>query len=114
MSENPIITIAGVVPGGTEMEWDTAYYNPDAHIRHRVARPPSNQGPSISMAGVVAGSPKAPWDTAYPDGESIYVAELRNAERRAALAAGRKALRAKKPRRELATGKPRARRPPAA
>lgn len=81
--DNPVITIAGVVPG--------------------------NQGPSISIAGVAMGTPTvAHWFTAYPDGEAIYVKELRNAERRAVRAAKVAQLQPKRSRRGLPAATPKA------
>jgi len=83
MSENPVITIAGVIPG--------------------------NQGPSISMAGVTFGTPTAAeWFTAYPSGEAIYVNQLRNAERKAALAAKVTKLQPTRSRRGLPVATPKA------
>ncbi|HEX6597225.1 MAG TPA: hypothetical protein VF045_09830 [Acidimicrobiales bacterium] len=81
--DNPVITIAGVVPG--------------------------NRGPSLSIAGATMGTPTvAHWFTAYPNGESIYVRELRNAERRAVLAARVTPLQPKRSRRGLPAATPKA------
>ena|ERR671933_512838 len=84
MSDNPIMTIAGIMPGGPEMtSWKTAMHTPDADLRFRRT---VSRGPSISIAGVMPGAPTVPhWNTPYPNGESIYVAALRRAEAKAAL-----------------------------
>jgi hypothetical protein len=64
---------------------ETAYVNPDVAVTGDLGRRRPHNGPSLSIAGAMPGGPTASWRTAYPDGESIYVAELRNAEARAAL-----------------------------
>ncbi len=65
LHQNPVFSMAGVMPGGSEMTgWKTAYPNPDAQI----ARPrPVGHGPSFSMAGVMPGSSGTPWRTAMPN-----------------------------------------------
>lgn len=62
---NPVFSMAGVMPGGSEMTgWKTAYPNPDAEI----SRPRSvGHGPSFSMAGVMPGSSGTTWRTAMPN-----------------------------------------------
>ena len=86
MSDNPVLTIAGVMPGGSEMtSWRTGMNHPTASLR---ARPATTRGPSISIAGVMPGAPCVThWRTAFPNGESIYVDALRAAEAKAALEA---------------------------
>ena len=62
---NPVFSIAGVMPGGSEATWKTAYPNPDAVIHphgHRVGH-----GPTFTIAGVVAGTAQTAWRTAMPD-----------------------------------------------
>lgn len=85
MNENPVFSIAGAMPGGSETSWQTAYPNPDAHFGRRPATPSAPRGPSFSIAGAMPGGSTILWDTAYPTGESIYVDALRRAEARAAL-----------------------------
>ena len=79
---NPILTIGGVMPGTPEMtHWRTGT-NPFPSAKPGAI----SRGPSISMAGVMPGAPTVThWQTAYPNGESIYVAQLRRAEAKAAL-----------------------------
>lgn len=81
---SPVFSIAGAMPGEPEMShWKTAYVNPDAAVTGDLGRRRPHNGPSLSIAGAMPGGPTATWHTAYPTGESIYVAELRNAEARA-------------------------------
>lgn len=65
LHHNPVFSMAGAMPGGSEMTgWVTAYPNPDAGI----ARPrPVGHGPSFSMAGVMPGSSGTTWRTAMPN-----------------------------------------------
>lgn len=61
---SPIFSIAGVMPGGSNMAWTTACPNPDAPsgpVRRGAG------GPSFSMAGVTAGRSETGWRTAMPD-----------------------------------------------
>jgi len=61
---NPVFSMAGAMPGGSEMAWKTAYPNPDpghASGRH------SCHGPSFSMAGAMPGGSQTDWHTAMPD-----------------------------------------------
>ena len=62
---NPVFSIAGVIPGGSEAPWKTAYPNPDAYTRtngHRVTH-----GPTFTIAGVMPGTAQTEWHTAMPD-----------------------------------------------
>ena len=62
---NPVFSIAGATPGGSEATWKTAYPNPDAVINpngHRVGH-----GPTFTIAGVMPGAAQAIWPTAMPD-----------------------------------------------
>ncbi|MEW6154686.1 MAG: hypothetical protein AB1673_11950 [Actinomycetota bacterium] len=85
MSANPVLTIAGVMPGSPEMtHWQTASHGPDI----AASRGNSGGGPSLSMAGAMPTAPTAShWQTAFPNGEAVYVDALRAAEARAAIAA---------------------------
>ena len=77
---NPVFTIAGAGPGAPEMtHWRTGMNPfPTANGR-RICR-----GPVGTIAGMAPGAPSFPgWQTAYPNGESIYVAELRRTEAKA-------------------------------
>lgn len=61
---SPIFSIAGVMPGTSEMDWKTAYPNPDresGQVRF------ANHGPSFSIAGVTPGRSDSGWQTAMPD-----------------------------------------------
>jgi hypothetical protein len=60
----PVFSIAGVMPAGSNMPWQTAYPNPDAEFGtpHRGA-----SGPTFTLAGVVQAAASAPWRTAMPD-----------------------------------------------
>ncbi len=61
---SPVFSIAGVMPGGSEMAWETAYPNPDASLsssRHGC------HGPAFSIAGVMPGGAQMAWRTAMPD-----------------------------------------------
>ena len=102
---SPVFSIAGAMPGNSEMaHWKTAYINPDADLTTRPPQRRVARGPSFSMAGVMpGGSTMSHWNTAYPTGESIYVAQLRNAEQRAALEGTVVAL-PKRPARHLPRG----------
>lgn len=62
---NPVFSIAGVIPGGTDAAWKTAYPNPDAVLNpngHHVGH-----GPTFTIAGVMPGTAQCPWQTAMPD-----------------------------------------------
>lgn len=62
---SPVLSIAGVMPGGSEMVgWKTAYPNPDAHISEPR---PAGHGPSLSIAGVMPGCAETAWRTAMPN-----------------------------------------------
>ncbi len=61
---NPVFSMAGVMPGGSEMAWKTAYPNPDAAISAPKA---VGHGPSFSMAGVMPGCAETTWRTAMPN-----------------------------------------------
>ncbi|HEX8771603.1 MAG TPA: hypothetical protein VF711_12625 [Acidimicrobiales bacterium] len=61
---SPVFSIAGVMPGSSEMAWKTAYPNPDASLsgsRHGC------RGPAFSIAGVMPGGAQMAWRTAMPD-----------------------------------------------
>ena len=61
---SPVFSIAGVMPGGSNMAWKTACPNPDAphaNVRRGCG------GPSFSVAGVTAGTAQTAWRTAMPD-----------------------------------------------
>jgi|1186.fasta_scaffold143130_1 hypothetical protein len=61
---SPVFSIAGVMPGASEVGWTTAYPNPDAHL----APPrPAGHGPTFTLAGVVPGTPQTAWPTSMPD-----------------------------------------------
>lgn len=62
---NPVFSIAGATPGGSEATWKTAYPNPDA-ILHPEGRRPGH-GPTFTIAGVVPGAAQTNWHTAMPD-----------------------------------------------
>ena len=87
---SPVFSIAGAMPGESEMShWKTAYVNPDAAVTGKAGRRGRRQGPSLSIAGAMPTGPTmTTWRTAYPDGEGIYVEALRNAELRALRAGG--------------------------
>ncbi len=78
---NPILTIAGIVPGAPEMtNWRSGMNRPTSGATS------SFRGPCISMAGVTFSTPTVShWRTSYPNGESIYVDALRRADAQAAL-----------------------------
>ena len=61
---NPVFSIAGATPGGSEAAWKTAYPNPDALVSG--ARPPGH-GPTFTIAGVMPGTSETAWRTAMPD-----------------------------------------------
>ncbi len=61
---SPVFSIAGAMPGGSEMGWKTAYPNPDAG--HATGRH-GCRGPSFSMAGAMPGESQTEWRTAMPD-----------------------------------------------
>jgi hypothetical protein len=86
---SPVFSIAGVMPGGAEMAWQTAYPNPDASLsssRHGC------HGPSLSIAGVMPGGSQMAWRTAMPDptrdmlDADGYVVTIAEGAARAALA----------------------------
>ena len=61
---SPVFSIAGAMPGASEMAWQTAYPNPDASLsgsRHGC------HGPAFSIAGVIPGGAQMAWRTAMPD-----------------------------------------------
>jgi len=61
---SPVFSIAGAMPGGSEMAWKTAYPNPDAgHASGRHGC----RGPSFSLAGAMPGKSQTDWRTAMPD-----------------------------------------------
>jgi hypothetical protein len=60
----PVFSIAGVCPGGSNAPWKTAYPNPDASVTRARS---SSHGPCFSIAGVVPGRPETAWRTANPD-----------------------------------------------
>lgn len=62
---NPVFSIAGATPGGSQATWKTAYPNPDAIFHpngHHVGH-----GPTFTIAGVMPGSAQTTWHTAMPD-----------------------------------------------
>jgi len=59
-----VFSIAGAMPGGSEMAWKTAYPNPDAG--HPSGRHGCH-GPSFSLAGAMPGESQTEWRTAMPD-----------------------------------------------
>lgn len=61
---NPVFSVAGAMPGGSTMRWDTAYPNPDEEHAHPH---PVGHGPSLSIAGVMPGTAEVGWRTAMPD-----------------------------------------------
>jgi hypothetical protein len=61
---NPVFSIAGVIPGGSQAAWKTAYPNPDADIAPPRA---AGHGPTFTIAGVMPGTPQTDWRTAMPD-----------------------------------------------
>lgn len=61
---SPVFSVAGVMPGGSNMAWKTAFPNPDAPYT-AVRR--GSGGPSLSIAGVTQGGSVANWRTAMPD-----------------------------------------------
>ena len=61
---NPVFSMAGVIPGGAEAAWRTAYPNPDAQV---AAPRPAGHGPTFTIAGVMPGTPQTAWHTAMPD-----------------------------------------------
>jgi hypothetical protein len=61
---NPVFSIAGATPGGSEAAWKTAYPNPDADVHpHGHA----GHGPTFTIAGVMPGVADSGWHTAMPD-----------------------------------------------
>lgn len=59
---SPVFSLAGAMPGTSEMAWKTAYPNPDYNtMRH------AGEGPSFSIAGAMPGSAQTTWHTAMPD-----------------------------------------------
>jgi len=61
---SPAFSIAGAMPGASQMTWKTSFPNPDALISP--ARP-AGHGPVFSVAGVIPGTPEVTWRTAMPD-----------------------------------------------
>ena len=61
---SPVFSLAGVMPGSSEMAWKTSYPNPDALIAPARA---AGHGPSFSVAGVMPGVAETAWRTAMPD-----------------------------------------------
>jgi len=61
---SPVFSMAGVMPGASEMAWTTAYPNPDA--AHAEVRP-AGHAVSFSIAGVMPGRAETGWRTAMPD-----------------------------------------------
>lgn len=92
---NPVFSIAGATPGGSEAAWKTAYPNPDALISG--PRPPGH-GPTFTIAGVMPGEPETGWRTAMPDPSRDvldahgYVITKSEAKARAELARPRQVL----------------------
>ena len=92
MSQNPVLTMSGVVFAGPENTQWRSGMNPHPTASYNRA---GFRGPTISMSGVVSAAPCIThWNVPFPNGESIYVVALRRAEAKAALEA-RAALEAK-------------------
>ena len=90
---NPVFSIAGATPGGSQATWKTAYPNPDAIFNpngHKVGH-----GPTFTIAGVMPGTAQTAWRTAMPDptrdtlDHNGYVITKVEAAARAELAASR-------------------------